>query len=115
MNIIDQDQNHIIIEPEDLPERPQHIIIESEELQDRQADFHLNREDLPEKEPEAPLQICLYCHEPCKPGETLVKCKGCDSVYHQDHWYEFNGCGQLGCRGVHHPELCQSIQINQGE
>jgi hypothetical protein len=104
-----QDLEHIIIETKDLPEHLEHILIEPGEINESKSGIVIDNEDLPDEESEDPAPICLYCHAPCIPEQAIVKCKECGTIYHREHWYENDGCGQMGCRGAHHPELCENI------
>lgn len=43
-------------------------------------------------------RLCNYCHCQIMPGDVLVVCPGCKSVYHDQCWIGNNNrCATLGC------------------
>ncbi len=41
--------------------------------------------------------VCPICQSGIQPGESTVKCPGCDLVHHEECWKEIGGCGTFGC------------------
>lgn len=71
---------------------------------------------------------CPLCHDDLAPGEVVVSCGGCETVYHSECRAEFQGCALLGCdaprvvsrrfelgRGLVGPEVHpDAIDLGQG-
>ena len=43
---------------------------------------------------------CPYCHEPIRPGVTVIRCPVCDTGHHKECWYDNNHrCAVYRCAG----------------
>jgi hypothetical protein len=58
-----------------------------------------------------PAPICAICQCPTGPGESLVRCGSCNTIYHADCWDENGGCGVHGCPQVPPTEPLTSVEI----
>ncbi len=52
--------------------------------------------------PQLPTQIgeCSVCQTPVLSNMAKKTCSSCDGVYHEDCWYEMEGCSTYGCQDV---------------